>query len=70
MKTCIDHDFAMWAFGDAWIEFLDDKEMAPLGLLNAWNSVHGDKMELTPDGEVLKDLAKMKEIWEKQKDTK
>ena len=64
--STLDNEFAEWAFGDDWYDYLlldtDD-----LGLLRAWNARHGDKLALYNDeinsSSIWKSLSKMQQIW-------
>lgn len=69
--STLDNEFAEWAFGDTWYDYLlldtDD-----LGLLRAWNARHGDKLPLYNDevssSNIWKSLPKMQEIWNECRD--
>jgi hypothetical protein len=58
----IDKDFAEWAFGEEWAKFYRHGFL-PVELMSAWNKEHGALLRLRYEGNVIKDLAKMKEIW-------
>ena len=62
LNSCIDHDFAMWAFGDAWLDYLS-YDLDTIDLMKVWNERHGDKLMLEPDGNLVGDMGKMKQIW-------
>jgi hypothetical protein len=63
----IDHDFAMWAFGDRWLDFLT-YDCNPLDLMKAWNKKNGRLLKLDGKGSILDDMNKMKELWEECND--
>ena len=62
LNSCIDHDFAIWAFGDAWLDYLS-YDLDTIDLMKVWNERHGDKLMLEPDGNLVGDMGKMKQIW-------
>lgn len=64
LNLCIDHDFAMWAFGETWIDFLT-YDADNMDLMNAWNRLHGEKMLLNPAGLIHENMKTMKQIWSK-----
>jgi hypothetical protein len=52
------YDFAAWAFGDNF-------QNIELGLqfMHSWNKIHGDKLTLTPNGDIFEDAKKMVNLW-------
>ena len=62
LNSCIDHDFVIWAFGDAWLDYLS-YDLDTIDLMKVWNERHGDKLMLEPDGNLVGDMGKMKQIW-------
>jgi hypothetical protein len=70
LNLCTDHEFAMWAFGDAWLDYLTF-DMDAIDLMKAWNERHGDKLRVNCNGLIMDDMKKMKEVWEEygQKDS-
>lgn len=62
-----DYDFACWAFGDVWDEFLL-WEKDSMDLLQAWNYRHGDLLFLHEFDAVGKSMEEMKKLWEKYGD--
>ena len=62
-----DYEFAIWAFGDVWDEFLL-WEKDSMDLLQAWNYRHGDLLFLHEYDAVNKSMNEMKQLWEKYGD--
>jgi hypothetical protein len=58
----IDNDFAVWAFGDVWTDFLM-YEAESIDLLHSWNKLHGKQLRISPGEEVRESIKKMKELW-------
>lgn len=68
MKTCIDEDFAHWAFGkETWDKFTVH-ELDCMDLMLEWNKLHGDLYLVEPTDYIEKSLVKMKELYEQKKD--
>jgi hypothetical protein len=65
MEIVCDHDFAMWAFGDTWLEYMAYKKVG-FDLMESWNRNHGDLLLLRGNDEILESMAKMKELYEKE----
>lgn len=62
LNKCVDHDFAMWAFGETWIDYLT-WDADNMDLVYAWNQRHADKMTINPEDIIIQSMAKMKQIW-------
>ena len=64
VSRCTDEDFALWAFGNVWHEYVVyDKDS--VDLMNAWNERHGELLKLEEHMSVLESMKTMKELWEK-----
>lgn len=62
MPYISDHDFAIWAFGDVWHEFLL-YEKDSIDLMEAWNYRHADLLLLNPEDTIFESMEKMKNSW-------
>lgn len=60
-----DQAFAEWAFGYAWNDFMV-YEADCMDLLNAWNKLHGDLMQVMPEDGIVESCDKMKAFYEEQ----
>ena len=57
-----DHDFAVWAFGPTWLDFLVF-DADGVDLARSWNTLHGELLEISPNNGVRNDMVTMKKIW-------
>ena len=64
-----EYAFSIWAFGDVWDEFLIGEKDA-INLMQAWNELHGDLLLLHEYDAGSHSMAKMKELWKKNKKKK
>ena len=64
LNRVIDHDFAMWAFGETWIKYLM-WDVNELHLINAWNELHPGKIRLNPFSDLPEAMQQMKRLWAK-----
>lgn len=55
--------FNLWAFGIP--EFYFYRNSSNLMAMELWNHRHSDLMKLEPDSDMIDDLTKMIELWEK-----
>lgn len=59
-----DNDFAVWAFGDVWHEYLL-YEKDSIDLVDAWNYRHSLYYELSAEELILDSMKEMKKLYEK-----
>ena len=61
----IDHDFAVWAFGDKWQLFLD-WEADVSDLMWEWNRLHGTLHRIDVDDYIQEGMKTIKQIYNKE----
>lgn len=65
--TCKDEEFAIWAFGDVWFAFAADRSLGVMMLLDAWNALHGDRLQITEDELISDSLIKMENLFKEDR---
>lgn len=59
--ACKAEEFALWAFGTMYQDISH-----PIGFMEAWNTIHGDKLMLEPSGNMVDDCMRMLMVWEER----
>lgn len=62
-QRVIDHEFAVWAFGDVWYEFLV-WEKDTIDLVDAWNYRHAHQYYVNPEDYIRNSMREMNKIYQ------
>ena len=60
----VDHDFALWAFGRTWVDYLVYAADS-IDLMHSWNNSHGHHFTLNDNDLLFQSMEKMKDIYKR-----